>query len=252
LFQGLGGSEIVIILLAMFFGGICKGIIGVALPLVGISIMVMLIDVKLAVAMIVIPVVVTNVQMALRSGWPELLLAAKRFWPLVTTCFFTMLGVAAFADWFSSSGILIGLGVALIIFVVANSTPWKPRVSLAFEKPVGALVGIVSGALGGATSVYGPPITMFLLACGVPKAKWSASVGTTFGLGSLPLLTGYTMNGMITPSVAVVSTLACVPAYLGMWLGFKLQDSMEPETFRKVLMAGLFLMAINLVRKGLS
>jgi hypothetical protein len=36
-----------------------------------------------------------------------------------------------------------------------------------------------------------------------------------------------------------------------MWLGFKLQDAMAPETFRKVLMAGLFIMALNLLRKGL-
>lgn len=237
-------------MLAMFVGGICKGIIGVALPLVGISIMVMLIDVKLAVAMIVIPIVVTNMQMALRSGWPDLVEAIRRFWPLVVTCFITLLSVAVFAHRFSSSAILIGLGVALMIFVMANTSPWRPHVPPEFEKAAGALVGVVSGALGGATSVYGPPITMFLLACGVPKSKWSASVGTTFSLGSLPLLAGYTMNGMITPSVAAVSSLACIPAYMGMWLGFKLQDAMAPETFRKILLTGLFLMALNLVLKG--
>ncbi len=36
-----------------------------------------------------------------------------------------------------------------------------------------------------------------------------------------------------------------------MWLGFRLQDAMAPETFRKVLLAGLFFMALNLLRKGL-
>ncbi len=240
-----------LVMLAMFVGGVCKGIIGVALPLVGISIMVMLLDPKLAVAMIVIPIFLTNLQMACRSGMDELLEALQRFWPLVVTCFVTLFVVALFATKLSSSVIVVGLGMALLIFVSANVSPWKPTVSTRLEKPVGAAVGFVSGVLGGATSVYGPPITMFLLASGVPKTKWSASVGVTFTVGSMPLLAGYTLNGTITPGVAVVSSLACLPAFAGMWLGFKLQDAMAPETFRKVLLTGLFIMALNLLRKGL-
>lgn len=239
-----------LVMLAMFAGGVCKGIIGVALPLVGISIMVMLLDPKLAVAMIVIPIFLTNLQMACRSGIDELVEALRRFWPLVATCFTTMFAVSLFATQLSSSVIVIGLGLALLMFVTANVSPWKPAVSARFEKPAGAIVGIVSGVLGGATSVYGPPITLFLLASGVPKNKWSASVGVTFTIASIPLLAGYILNGTITPAIAVVSSLACLPAFAGMWLGFKLQDAMAPETFRKVLLAGLFIMALNLLRKG--
>jgi len=237
-------------MLAMFVGGFCKGVIGVALPLVGISIMAMLLDPKLAVAMIVIPIFLTNFLMALRSGFDELWEALQRFWPLIATCFTTLFAVALFATQLSSSVIVIGLGLALLIFVSANVSPWKPTVPARLEKPAGAAVGFVSGVLGGTTSVYGPPITMFLLASGVPKNKWSASVGVTFAVGSIPLLAGYILNGTITSTVAVVSSLACLPAFVGMWLGFKLQDAMAPETFRKVLMAGLFIMALNLLRKG--
>jgi hypothetical protein len=35
-----------------------------------------------------------------------------------------------------------------------------------------------------------------------------------------------------------------------MRLGFKLQDAMAPQTFPTVLMAGLFITALNLLRKG--
>ncbi len=243
-------AEIELVMLAMFVGGVCKGVIGVALPLVGISIMVMLLDPKLAVAMIVIPIFLTNVQMAMRSGFGELLEALNRFWPLIVTCLVSLFSVALVATQLSSAVIVTGLGLALLVFVMANVSPWKPTVPARVEKPVGAIVGVVSGVLGGATSVYGPPITMFLLACGVPKHKWSASVGVTFTLGSIPLLAGYILNGTITPAVAIVSTLACIPAFIGMWLGFKLQDAMAPQTFRRVLMAGLFIMALNLLRKG--
>ena len=239
-------------MVAMLVGGFCKGVIGVALPLVGISIMVTAIDARLAVAMIVIPIFVTNAQMAFRSGSGELVEAVQRFWPLIMTCFITLLTVSVYATRLSSETILIGRGAVLLLFVLANVSPWKPRISAKLEKPTGALVGVVSGMLGGVTSVYGPPITMFLLASGVPKSKWSASIGATFGIGSLPLVAGYILNGMITPTVALVSSAACLPAFLGMWLGFKLQDALQPETFRKVLMAGLLIMALNLLRRGLT
>ena len=240
-----------LIMLAMFAGGFCKGVIGVALPVVAISIMVILLDPRLAVAMIVFPIFLTNVQMAGRSGLSEFLEALQRFWPLIATCITTLFIVALFATQLSSSFIVVGLGLALLVFVLANVSPWRPTVSARLEKPVGAVVGIVSGVLGGATAVYGPPITMFLLASGVPKSKWSSSVGVTFTVVSIPLLAGYILNGTITPTVAVVSSLACLPAFAGMWIGFKLQDAMAPETFRKVLLAGLFIMALNLLRKGL-
>ncbi len=242
--------EIVLVMTAMFVGGICKGIIGVALPLVSISIMLILLDPKLAVAMIVIPIFLTNAQMAMRSGFGEIVETLQRFWPLIVACFVTLFSVALVATQLSSVVVVTGLGLALLVFVMANVSPWKPTVPARVEKPVGAIVGIVSGILGGVTSIFGPPITMFLLACGVPKHQWSASVGVTFTLGSIPLLAGYILNGTLTPVVAVVSTLACIPAFIGMWLGFKLQDAMAPQTFRTVLMAGLFIMALNLLRKG--
>ncbi len=237
-------------MLAMFAGGFCKGVIGVALPVVAISIMVILLDPRLAVAMIVIPILLTNVQMAGRSGFDQILEALLRFWPLIATCFATLFTVALFAAKLSSSFIVVGLGLALLIFVLANVSPWRPTVPARLEKPVGVVVGIVSGILGGATAVYGPPITMFLLASGVPMHKWSSSVGVTFTVASIPLFAGYILNGTITPAVAVISSLACIPAFAGMWLGFKLQDAMAPETFRKVLLTGLFIMALNLLRKG--
>jgi uncharacterized membrane protein YfcA len=63
-FLGFGLNEIAIIFLAMLLGGICKGIIGIALPLIGLTVMLLALEPKLAVAMMVIPIVLTNV-----SSW---------------------------------------------------------------------------------------------------------------------------------------------------------------------------------------
>ena len=76
-------------------------------------------------------------------------------------------------------------------------------------------------------------------------------MGVVFGLSGVPLIAGYLFNGLMTPQLNPVTTLACIPAYLGMWTGMKLQNAMHPDTFRKVLLTALFLMALNLIRRGL-
>ena len=64
---GFGLHEIAIVILAMLLGGICKGIIGIALPLIGLTVMLLVLEPKLAVAMMVIPIVLTNVNRALSA-----------------------------------------------------------------------------------------------------------------------------------------------------------------------------------------
>jgi uncharacterized membrane protein YfcA len=144
------------------------------------------------------------------------------------------------------------LGFVVLAFVLLNVTRWKPVIPPHRERLASLVAGSAAGLVGGATSVYGPPLTMFLIAAGVPKHKWATSVGVVFGLvrnaagRRLPVI-----NGLMTPQIIALSTLACIPAYIGMWIGMKLQNAMHPDTFRKVLMTALFLMALNLIRRGL-
>ena len=249
---GFTWTQIATVMLAMLLGGICKGIVGIALPLVGLSVMLLTLPPKLAVATMVIPIMLTNLQLAVSAGHQGLAEAFSRVWPLMLTCVVSIFAVSLYAANWPAETILLMLGFVVLLFVAMNVSRWKPHVPPRWERPVSILAGLASGLVGGATSAFGPPLTMFLIAAGVPKHKWSASVGATFGVGSLPLLAGYLVNGMITPQVAAVSAVACVPAYAGMWLGMRLQNAMHPETFRKVLLVALALMALNLLRRGLA
>lgn len=249
---GFTWVQVGVVFLAMLLGGICKGIVGIALPLVDLSLMLLALPPKLAVGLMVIPILVTNVQLALSGGKQDLVEAARRFWPLMLTCVISVFTVSLHAANWPAETILLMLGIVVLFFVAMNVSRCKPHVAPDWERPAGILAGIASGLVGGATSAYGPPLTMYLIAVGVPKHKWSSSVGVTFGVGGLPLLAGYIVNGLLTPQVAALSAIACVLAYAGMWMGMRLQNAMHPDTFRKVLLAALFLMALNLVRRGLA
>jgi uncharacterized membrane protein YfcA len=251
-FLGFDLDQIVIVFLAMLLGGICKGIIGIALPLIGLTVMLLALEPKLAVAMMVIPIVLTNVQLAFATGLAGAGEALSRFWLMIATAMTSIFAVSLYAARIPSDVLLIALGFVVLAFVLLNVTRWKPVIPPHRERLASIVAGSAAGLVGGATSVYGPPLTMFLISIGVPKHKWPASVGVVFGLSGIPLAAGYFINGMMTPHIAAVSALACIPAYVGMWIGMWLQRAMHPGTFTNVLMSALFLMALNLIRRGLS
>jgi uncharacterized protein len=251
LFLGFSWSHVALVMLAMLLGGICKGVVGIALPLVGLSVMLLALEPKLAVALMVIPIVVTNVQMAFSSGLAGASKALSRFWLLIVVSIISIFSMSLFAAAIPSDALLVVLGLVVMVFVLLSVSRWKPHIPPHRERVASVVAGVASGLVGGPTSVYGPPLTMFLIAAGVAKDIWSVSVGVVFGLSGIPLIAGYILNGMLTPTIAGLSILSCVPAYAGMWLGMKLQGAMHPDTFRKVLMAALSLMALNLLRRGI-
>jgi len=44
---------------------------------------------------------------------------------------------------------------------------------------------------------------------------------------------------------------ACVPAMVGLWGGQKIRKRIPQESFRKVLMATLFVIGLNLIRRAI-
>ena len=49
----------------------------------------------------------------------------------------------------------------------------------------------------------------------------------------------------------VFSIALLIPAFLGMQLGFKLSDRLDPEKFRKITLIVLLIAGANLVRRGI-
>lgn len=113
------------------------------------------------------------------------------------------------------------------------------------------IAGFFSGLLGGATSIYGAPINIYFVALKLDKFMWLRSVGLTYSLCGLPLLVGYGLNGILSASTSVLSLIACLPAFFGMWIGNRLQKRVSPTTFQKIVLIALFLAGLNFLRRAL-
>jgi uncharacterized membrane protein YfcA len=75
--------------------------------------------------------------------------------------------------------------------------------------------------------------------------------GVVYGLGSVSLLTGHLSSGVLNLTTAPFSVALLIPAFLGMQVGFKLSDRLDPVKFRKITLVVLLVAGANLVRRGL-
>ncbi len=246
--EGLGLETLSLVFVVLALGGAIKGVTGIGLPLVAVSGIASVTDVPTAVALITIPIVAANLWQALHTGRPGVEL--RRFWPVVLPL---TLGLWWSTGMVAASGgrtLNLVLGATVVVFSVVYTVSPRLRVPRRAEQWSGGLVGAVAGVIGGFSTVIGPPISMYLLALDLKKDEFVQAVGLLFFSGSVPLMVFYWLHGVLRPDNVGWSALACLPVLLGLAVGQWVRGRVDQETFRKVLLAVLFLVGLNLLRRA--
>lgn len=249
---GLPPALVALSLAVTLIAGVVKGAVGFAMPLIMISGMGIVLDPKLVVAGIILPIVVSNALQVARSGLGDAKSAIRDFAVYIVIVCAMILVSAQFLTVIPTETMFLVLGVPVVLLCgiqlagVRLSIPPKRR-GLA-----SVIAGFLSGTLGGLAGTWGPTTVLYLVAVETPKARQIVVQGVIYGLGSVMLLLGHIQSGVMNAKTAPFSALLLVPALLGMWMGFRIQDRIEQETFRKVTLAVLMIAGINLVRRGLT
>jgi uncharacterized membrane protein YfcA len=245
---GLEPPTLLMIALALALGGLVKGTIGIGLPIASVAVLSQFLEVPLILALMSLPIVLTNVWQVAQARRP--LESARRFWP---TILFLMIFI------FSSGLIVVRLDQSLIysligltILAFAGMNLWRPagRLTPRAERWAAPLSGALAGVLGGISTIWSPPILVFLVMLRLPKEAFVRAVGLILLSGSFPLILAYTQNGILTPRTAAMSAAATVPALGGQVAGQWLRKRIDEERFRKIVLFALLLSGLNLLRRA--
>jgi uncharacterized membrane protein YfcA len=238
--------------LAMAAGGFAKGVIGFALPLIALSLIGSFLPYQVAVALLVVPILVSNLVQSLRNGLGPAWESLKRYGLLNTVLVVTIAWsaqlVIALPDW-----LLFGLlGVAITAFGASQLAGWRPRFPTHHRALVEAGVGLVAGFFGGISGIWGPPVVLYLLATDVPKVEMVRVQSLSFLLGSLVLLVAHLRSGVLDAVTLPASAWLVLPTMAAMFVGYRVQDRLDQELFRKATLAVLILTGLNLLRRGFT
>lgn len=236
---------LITIIAALALGGLLKGVIGMGAPVVAVPIMSAFIDVRLAVVIMVVPNLVTNLwqlwafRHALLRGW---------FTPVNTIAS----GVGAIiGTWF-----LVGLPVDVLTICVAGAVIayvalrlFHPdfALSMSVAQYLAAPAGIAAGILQGAAGISAPVSVSFLNAIKINRETFIATISAGFvgmSLIQVPMLVGY---GFLNLKVAAVGILCLIPLFLFMRLGGLLAQNFSPAIFDRAILIVLSLLATRLI-----
>lgn len=232
-------------------GGFVKGAVGFAMPLIMISGMGILIDPRLVVAGIILPILLSNGWQVARSGLGPARAALAEHWRYILIVSVMILISAQFLTTISADTMFVILGVPVVVLCLVQLLGWQPLIPNRWRRLFEWGAGLAAGALGGLAGTWGPPTVLYLLALRTPRAQQMAVQGVIYGLGSVMLFLGHLQSGVLNAQTWPLSALLVVPAVIGMWIGFRLGDRFDQDLFRKVTLLVLIVAGINLIRRGL-
>jgi uncharacterized protein len=236
---------------AMAAGGFAKGVVGFALPLIGLSLAGAFVPYQVAVALLILPMLVSNLVQALRQGIGPALETLHRFW-LLNIVLVIMIALAAQLVVALPDRFLFGLlGVTVSAFGASQLVGWRPRFSRRHRVAVEVAVAVVAGFFGGLSGIWGPPIVMYLIATDLPKLELVRAQSLSFLLGSVVLMLAHLRSGVLNPVTLPASAWMVVPTMAAMVAGYRVHDRLDQRVFRTLTLLVLVLSGLNLVRRAL-
>jgi uncharacterized membrane protein YfcA len=220
---------------SLFAGGAVKGVVGLGLPLVAMPLLTVSFSLKEAVGFLVLPMVASNLVQAFQGGLFAVTL--RRFWPLLLVLLVTVAAATKLLVIVPQEVLFVVIGTSVIVFpLIAHFRPHL-RVSSATERWLGPLVGLVAGIIGGVSTFYGAPLMLYLVWLRLPKDLFVVAVSLMYFVGAVGLTVGLVLFGVTQLSGLGLSALACMPVFLGLWLGQRLRVRLDERRFARLLLA---------------
>jgi uncharacterized protein len=237
-----------VIAVAFLLGGFSKGGVGFGLPLIAMPIMANVVSIPLAIGLMSIPILVSNIWQAFSSGHHVAMF--RRFWTLILALIIaTALGAQVLTR-VDQAPISIFVGVLVALFVLSQAFSLRISVTEKTESRLKPVIGVLSGFLGGVSGIFGPPLLSFLVALKMPKEEFMCAVGLIYLMGIFPLFGTLISNGVISAADGWVSLAACIPLSIGGFLGAWMRNRVSQTVFQRVVLVMLFIVALNLIRRG--
>ena len=245
----LGTGILLWCVFALVMAGTVKGVLGIGIPMVSISMLALVVDVPTAVALLPVPIVLANLYQSLFSG--QLRNTFRRFGPLVLAVVIgTFLGARMLVQ--IDPRVLLGvIGAVVLIFAATAYLPNPVRLGPRAERWVGPPIGLLGGVLGGMTTFFGPPIIMYLFALNLEKDEFVGTISTIYLCAGVPLAVGLGMYGIMGPREYLWSCAAAVPVFLGLVIGQWLRTRISHTAFRNALLLMLIVVGVRLLYRAL-
>jgi uncharacterized membrane protein YfcA len=249
---GLGSQAFVAALAITLLAGFVKGAVGFAMPLILVSAFAIFLPKELALAGLILPTLVTNISQAFRQGVGPARATAITYRRFLVGTVICIAISAPFAEMIPRTVYLLVLGIPITAFAALQLMGRSLAIQLHHRNRAEWGLGVIGGLYGGISGIWGPPLLVFLLSTGADKVNAIRAQGVVFLIGSVALLASHLGTGLANAETLAFSAALCVPALIGLYAGYAIQDRLDQQRFRRWTQGLLVLTGLNMVRQALS
>jgi uncharacterized membrane protein YfcA len=234
---------------ALLLAAFVKGTTGFGFPLIATPMVALLLDIRTAITILIVPNIVMDVAQIFRGGFPTAIMRRFKFL-LILTVLGVFLGTKVLVMlplW----ALNLSLGIMILVFVVSNFFRFDPKIPPGFEQIFSPVVGLAGGFLNGMTNAAGPVLASYLYSLKLPKTEFIRSIATIFMITKLAQLVAVSTWNLFAPSTIVLSLEVTLFVLAGFYLGLKTQDRVNQQTFNRALLFILFVIGSVLIVRAL-
>ncbi len=236
--------EIIYLQLIAFLWGLVQGLTGFGVMLVALPLMAFFIDIKTAIALIVLFGMVINLILIVQLSdhfetrkWLPMLMASFPGIPL---------GVYIHKST-SQRPLEIIVGIVLIATTANTWLGIRPKHSLGriWALATGFCAGILAGSIG----TSGPPVVIYTSLQPWSKSEIKATLVAFFMLNGLGVVVFYLFNGFFTCTILEIFVWCALPLLLGVAAGSCLYGRINDETYRNAVIWLLGILGLLMLLK---
>ncbi len=226
--------------IAFLFAGFIKGVLGFGFPIIALIVLTLSSGLLDALAIIVVPTLVTNVWQAMAG--PHLRDILGRMWLYFATAMVGILIASRFLTLVNVEWLTGLLGGVLFFFAVSRLLDFHIAIPPDREKPLSVVLGLFNGLLTGFTGSFMVPSVLYMQALGFGKDMLVQAMGTFFALSTLMLAVSLGSNQLLDGQQALASTVALIPSFAGIYVGRWTRDQVDEERFQLLFLYGVLLL----------
>jgi uncharacterized protein len=141
------------------------------------------------------------------------------------------------------------LGFVVLIYALYNliGAYWGWRLPVLAHTGWAYAFGFVSGVLGGAYNISGPPVIIYGNCRRWSPAEFKSNLQGFFLVGSCAVIATHALRGNLTPIVWQNFLIALPAIFLALLVGFQMDKYVNPARFQRVVMVVLVVLGIRLL-----
>lgn len=243
-------TGIILGVFALALGGILKGATGAGAPIIAVPVLAMFYNVPLAVAIFTLPNLLSNIWQAWQYRTHQI--SARFVWTFAGAGALGAVLGSFVLVWASSSALLLAIAGTVLFYIAFRLARPGWRLDMALAHVLCGPLGFLAGVLQGATGVSAPVSVTFLNAMKLERAQFIATVAVFFAAMAtvqVPLLAGL---GVLTWERAGLSLAALIPIVALMPVGAWLARRLSKDTFDKIILGILAVVAVRLILRALG